>query len=30
MDKNLLYEPLIEARQHYDEFFKKEEGKLKK
>ena len=30
MDKNLLYEPLQEARQHYDEYFKKQQGKIPK
>lgn len=23
MDKSILYEPLVEAKQHYDEYFKK-------
>lgn len=30
MDKNILYEPLVEVRQHYEQYFKKEEGKIPK
>ena len=30
MDKNILYEPLVEAKQHYEEYFKKHEGKIAK
>ncbi len=30
MDKNILYEPLVEAKQHYTEYFKKQEGKIPK
>lgn len=30
MDKGLLYEPLVEARENYDEYFKKQEGVIGK
>lgn len=30
MDKNLLYEPLVEAKQHYEDYIKKNEGKIGK
>lgn len=29
MNKDLLYTPLVECRANYDDFFKREEGKIK-
>ena len=28
MKKDLLYEPLIDSKKNYEEYFKKEEGKI--